>query len=73
MKALILALASGAAAWAQCSMCRTAVTGATGKTLDTAVLILLFPAMALFCGVYLTAFRAARSRSGPEDDERRDG
>jgi hypothetical protein len=57
MRTLIAGLATGAAAWAQCSMCRTAAAVAGGKTLDTAVLILLLPAMALFCGVFLTAFR----------------
>jgi hypothetical protein len=71
MKTVILTLASGAGAWAQCSMCRTAAAAhgaAGGKTLDTAVLVLLLPAMALFCGVFLTAFRG-----GSRDDERRDG
>jgi len=67
MRPAVLTLLSGAVAWAQCSMCRTAAAahGAAGeKTLDTAVMVLLFPAMALFCGVFLTAFR---SRSGGDE------
>ena len=51
------------ALWAQCSMCRTAASAqgaAAGKALDSGVLILLLPAMVLFCGVFLTAWRGGR-------------
>jgi len=66
MKVGIVGLLSGAGAWAQCAMCRTAdgALGAGGaKTIDTAVLIMLVPAVALFCGVFLTVFR---NRGGEE-------
>jgi len=60
MRTGIASLLSASATWAQCSMCRTAAAsqGAAGaRTLDRAVMILLLPAMALFCGVFWTAFR----------------
>ncbi len=64
MKALAAGLAGAGALAAQCSMCRTVAAAqgeAAGKTLDTAVLILLLPALVLFCGVFLAAFRGGGS------------
>jgi hypothetical protein len=59
-----------AAAWGQCSMCRTAAAAqgaSAGKTLDHAVLILLVPAVTLFAGVFLTAFRIGSGQNEPRD------
>jgi hypothetical protein len=64
MKLVIGSLLSGALAFAQCSMCRTAAAanGASAKSLDLAVVVLFVPAMCLFCGVMLTAYRGNRNR-----------
>ena len=50
-------------AFLQCSMCRTAAAQSPGvaDTLDSAILILLVPAVAMFCGVYFMAFRGNRN------------
>jgi hypothetical protein len=68
MKLAIAALLSGAVAFAQCSMCRTAAAanGASAKSLDLAVVVLFVPAMCLFCGVMLTAYRGNRDRDRDE-------
>lgn len=68
MKLTIAALLSGAVAFAQCSMCRTAVAAnsASAKSLDLAVVVLFVPAMCLFCGVMLTAYRGNRDRDRDE-------
>ncbi len=44
---------------AQCAMCRTAAAAQAhaAGTINTAILILLLPAVALFSGVFLLAFR----------------
>jgi hypothetical protein len=64
MKAAIVGLLASTAAFAQCSMCRTAAASnvALTRSLDSAVLILFLPAMCLFCGVMLTAYRGNRNR-----------
>jgi hypothetical protein len=68
MKLAIGSLLSGTAAFAQCSMCRTAAAanGASAKSLDLAVVVLFVPAMCLFCGVMLTAYRGNRDRDRDE-------
>lgn len=53
---------------AQCPLCRTAVAAqgsAAASTFDRAILILLVPAVTLFCGVFLLAFR----HGGPPGDD----
>lgn len=62
MKIVAVGLLGGAAAWAQCSMCRTAAAaqgGAASKSMDVAIVILLAPAVALFCGIFTGIFRSA--------------
>ncbi|MBZ5526049.1 MAG: hypothetical protein LAP21_27835 [Acidobacteriia bacterium] len=58
----VVSLLADGSAWAQCSMCRTALESqgphATG-VVNLAIIVLLFPAVALFTGVYLVAFRNA--------------
>jgi hypothetical protein len=59
--AAAFSLAIGAPMWAQCAMCRTVAAAqgqAAARTLDQAILILIFPAMALFCGLFLLMFRS---------------
>jgi hypothetical protein len=57
-----MAILAGASLWlipetsAQCSMCRTAAAQANG--IDKAILVLLVPAVVLFCGTFLIAFRS---------------
>jgi len=61
--AAMLVLADGSA-WAQCPMCRTALEtqGPHAATMiNLAIMVLLFPAVALFSGVYYVAFRSAKS------------
>ncbi len=61
----VVLTAAGAPCLAQCSMCRTAAAsqgaGAAGA-LNAAIVILLVPALALFCGIFLLAV----GRQGPE-------
>ena len=69
-KTLAALLAWGAVpSWAQCSMCRAAAAsqgaGAT-HALNAAIVVLLVPAVALFTGVFLLAFRY---REPPEGDD----
>lgn len=61
--------------WAQCSMCRTAAAsqGAHGMhTMNTAIVVLLVPAVALFCGMFVLALRgdAPPGLEDPRDDPR---
>ena len=62
-----LLLASVALLPGQCVMCRTAAAAQaqTARTINTAILILLVPAMALFGGVFMLVFRSA---PGGEDE-----
>jgi hypothetical protein len=68
MKLAIGGILTGTAAFAQCAMCRTAAaaSGASAKSLDMAVIVLFVPAMCLFCGVMLTAYRGNRNRDRDE-------
>lgn len=67
---LVAIVAAGAASstlLAQCPMCRTAL-GALGPeaadAFNRAILILLIPAVGLFCGVYLLLFRQRGGTGG---------
>jgi len=63
-KSLMLTLASSAAAWAQCSMCQTAAaaqSASAGKALNTAILILFVPAVAMFCGIFAVLRAGSRN------------
>jgi hypothetical protein len=55
---------------AQCAMCRTAASAQgthASHMINAAILILLLPALVLFCGVFLMAFRAPASPTREED------
>ena len=56
--------------FAQCSMCRTALESnpELAGAIDKAIIVLLVPAVALFCGVYFLAFRYDDSRGTDEGD-----
>lgn len=61
LSAAMFLLADGRA-WAQCSMCRTALESQgphAASVINLAIIVLLFPAVALFTGVYWVAFRSA--------------
>jgi hypothetical protein len=61
LSAAMWLLADGRA-WAQCSMCRTALESQgphAAGVVNLAIVVLLFPAVALFTGVYYVAFRSA--------------
>lgn len=67
------ALVATAPAFAQCAMCRTAVAsqGAeVAKTIDFAIIILLLPAVGMFCGVYFYAYKNRNSERAEERWER---
>ncbi len=62
--AAAIAFVAGAPVFAQCPLCRTALAAqgsAAAGTFDHAILVLLIPAVSLFCGVFLFAFRHAGS------------
>ena len=68
MKLAIGGILAGTVAFAQCSMCRTAAAAnsASAKSLNLAVVVLFVPAMCLFCGVMLAAYRGNRNRDRDE-------
>jgi hypothetical protein len=71
MSRIILLLAAAAVppeAWSQCAMCRTVAAQANG--IDKAILVLFVPAVLLFCGVFVFAFRSqgADDGAGPGDE-----
>lgn len=53
---------------AQCAMCRAAFDGASGaklaKSLNEGIIILLVPPVAIFCAIFLTAYK---HRKAPND------
>lgn len=71
LSAAILLLANGRA-WAQCPMCRTALESQgphAAGVVNLAILVLLFPAVALFGGVCLVAFRSANPAQSEVEHE----
>ena len=59
-----LSLLAGGSAWAQCPMCRMALETQgphAAGVVNIAIVVLLFPAVALFTGVYFVAFRTAKA------------
>ena len=71
MRAALLALVLGVQAWGQCSMCRTAMAAQGAKaasTIDSAVLILLVPAVTMFSGVLVLSFRYRFYSDGRESE-----
>jgi hypothetical protein len=71
-RAVALALAAGAPLFGQCAMCRTAAAaqGAhAAHSFNKAILILLLPALMLFSGIFVLAFRFhSAEKSGRSGD-----
>ena len=71
-RTLLALVATQVAAWGQCAMCRTAAAQIPeiASTLNSAILILLVPAVGMFCGVFYLSFRYRNSdrEDEPEDD-----
>jgi hypothetical protein len=64
-----LAALGEASALAQCAMCKASAAGlddAGARNLNTAVLVLLCPPVAIFCAIFAIAYR---HRNPPDDDE----
>lgn len=65
----LLLLSAPAPTPAQCAMCKASASNldATGaKNLNYAVVVLLFPPVAIFCALFVVAYR----RRDPPDDRR---
>lgn len=74
--ALAALMVASQTTFAQCALCKTAVTGSPeaaklAKSLNFAILILLVPPVAIFCGIFLAAFRRRKSRGEASEEESR--
>jgi hypothetical protein len=66
--ALALSAAAAAFAWAaeaeaQCALCRTALQDAgeaTARAMNTGILVLLIPPVAIFCTIFAVAYRKGK-------------
>jgi hypothetical protein len=72
--ALAAVTIAGQTALAQCAMCRTAVGSSAeaaklARSLNFAILILLIPPVAIFCGIFLAAFRRRKGRGEELEEE----
>ena len=68
--AVAILLAAGQTVFAQCAMCRSGIAGAPeaaklSARLNLAVIVLLIPPVAIFCGIFYAVFRQ-RSRDESE-------
>lgn len=66
-------LAAGQDASAQCAMCRAALGGAPeaaklSARLNLAVVVLLIPPVAIFCGIFYAVFRQRAARGEGEEE-----
>ena len=67
--ALLLLLFAPLPASAQCAMCKSSASGLDGtgaKNLNYAVVVLLCPPVAIFCALFVAAYK----RRNPPDDRR---
>ncbi|MCC6858943.1 MAG: hypothetical protein IT158_10285 [Bryobacterales bacterium] len=70
LRRIIPAALAGLPAYAQCSMCRNAAAAqgqGAADSFNSAILILLVPAVALFSGVFLFTWRSAARTEDPEE------
>jgi uncharacterized BrkB/YihY/UPF0761 family membrane protein len=61
-----LAAFGGASALAQCAMCKASAAGldeAGSRNLNSAVLVLLFPPVAIFCAIFFVAYKHRKTQS----------
>jgi hypothetical protein len=77
LAAVAVVLAAGQGVSAQCAMCRTALAGVPeaarlSARLNLAVLVLLVPPVAIFCGIFYAVFRQRKSRGEDEEPARAD-
>ena len=69
--AAILLLALFAPAAAQCAMCRASVqnNAVFVRGLNLGVLVLLTPPIAIFCSIFIVAYRHRRGGNGNDSEE----
>ncbi|HEV3469987.1 MAG TPA: hypothetical protein VG148_11745 [Pyrinomonadaceae bacterium] len=68
--ALALSAAAAASLWAaeagaQCALCRTALKDAgeaTARAMNTGILVLLIPPVAIFCTIFAVAYRKGKKQ-----------
>ena len=68
LSALALSAAAAVCAEAQCALCRAGLEKAgeqTARTLNLGIVVLLIPPVAIFCTIFVAAYRKAK------DDEQR--
>lgn len=66
----LLAVAASPA-WAQCSLCKLAVEQdpSLGTAFNKAILLLMFPALGVFAGVFLLAIRSSPDSRRKSDED----
>jgi hypothetical protein len=59
-------------AWAQCSLCKLAVEQdpSLGTAFNKAILLLMFPALGVFAGVFLLAIRSSPDSRRKSDEDK---
>ncbi|HVQ37267.1 MAG TPA: hypothetical protein VMS31_07030 [Pyrinomonadaceae bacterium] len=71
MLAGMVVLALSAAAFGQCSMCRTALTSANNaafvRNFNIGVLVLLVPPVTIFCSIFIALKRFRNSEDEPNE------
>jgi len=69
--AAILILGLSAPAAAQCAMCRASVqnNAVFVRGLNLGVLVLLTPPLAIFCSIFIVAYRHRRGGNGDDSEE----
>ena len=73
--AVAILLAAGQTVSAQCAMCKSAIAGAPeaarlSARLNLAVIVLLIPPVAIFCGIFYAVFK---QKSRDESERMNDG
>ena len=69
--AALLCLTIAAPAWAQCAMCRASVqnNAVFVRGLNLGVLVLLTPPLAIFCSIFIVAYRHRKGGAEHETKE----
>ena len=69
--ALFVSIALAEPAWAQCAMCRASVqnNAVFVKGLNLGVLVLLTPPLAIFCSIFIVAYRHRQGGNGEDKDD----
>lgn len=65
--AALAAFGEASSALAQCAMCKASAAGldeAGTRNLNSAVLVLLFPPVAIFCAIFFVAYKHRKPRGG---------